>query len=134
MSRVATGAHYPGGPLGPVVLVVASMVLGTVFSALSNVFSMTLRQRESIIGMSIFLLLPLTFLSTAFMAKSLMPGWMQAIASRNPLNWVVQIGRSALSAQPDWGAIGVRCGGLLVLAVACVAVSVATFRSYQKNV
>ena len=46
----------------------------------------------------------------------------------------VQIGRSALSAQPDWGAIGVRCGGLLVLAVACVAVSVATFRSYQKNV
>jgi len=26
------------------------------------------------------------------------------------------------------------CGGLLVLAVACVAVSVVTFRSYQKNV
>ena len=25
-------------------------------------------------------------------------------------------------------------GGLLVLAVACVAVSVATFRAYQKNV
>jgi len=47
---------------------------------------------------------------------------------------VVQIGRSALSAHPDWGAIGVRCGLLLVLAVACVAVSVVTFRSYQKNV
>jgi len=46
----------------------------------------------------------------------------------------VQIGRSALSAQPDWGAIAVRCGGLLLLAVACVAVSVVTFRSYQKNV
>ena len=59
---------------------------------------------------------------------------MQAIAARNPLNWVVQIGRTAVSAQPDWAAIGVRCGGLLVLAVACVAVSVVTFRSYQKNV
>ena len=81
-----------------------------------------------------FFMLPLMFMSSAFIQTSLMPGWMQAIASRNPLNWVVQIGRSALSAQPDWGAIGVRCGGLLVLAVACVAVSVATFRSYQKNV
>jgi len=78
--------------------------------------------------------LPLMFLSSAFMQTSLMPGWMQAIASRNPLNWVVQIGRSAVSARPDWGAIGVRFGGLLVLAVACVAVSVVTFRSYQKNV
>jgi hypothetical protein len=63
-----------------------------------------------------------------------MPGWMQAIASRNPLNWVVQIGRSAVAAQPDWGAIAVRCGGLFLLAVACVTVSVVTFRSYQKNV
>src|SRR6185436_280816 len=54
--------------------------------------------------------------------------------ARNPLNWVVQIGRSAVSAHPDWAAIGVRCAGLLVLAVACVAISVATFRSYRKNV
>ena len=68
------------------------------------------------------------------MQTRLMPGWMQAIASRNPLNWAVQIGRSAVSAAPDWSAIGVRCGGLLVLAVVCVAVSVLTFRSYQRNV
>jgi ABC-2 type transport system permease protein len=46
----------------------------------------------------------------------------------------VQAGRSALSTDPDWGDIGVRCGGLLVLAVVCVAVSVARFRSYQKSV
>jgi ABC-2 type transport system permease protein len=59
---------------------------------------------------------------------------MQAIAARNPLNWEVQIGRSALSASPDWSAIAVRGGGLLVLALICVALSVRTFRSYAKNV
>jgi ABC-2 type transport system permease protein len=63
-----------------------------------------------------------------------MPGWMQAIASRNPLNWEVQIGRDALSANPDWSAIAVRSGGLLVLALLAVAISVTTFRSYAKNV
>ena len=115
-------------------MVAASILVGVVFGALSNAVGMTLRSREAIIGVYTFFMLPLMFLSSAFMQTRLMPGWMQAIASRNPLNWVVQIGRSAVSAQPDWGAIGVRCGGLLVLAVACVAVSVATFRSYQKNV
>jgi ABC-2 type transport system permease protein len=128
------GARYHGGVAGVAVMVVASILLGVVFGALSNAVGMTLRSREAIIGVYTFFMLPLMFLSSAFIQTKLMPGWMQAIASRNPLNWVVQIGRSAVSGQPDWGAIGLRCGGLLVLAVVCVAVSVMTFRSYQKNV
>jgi ABC-2 type transport system permease protein len=128
------GAHYPGGIAGPVVVVVASILLGTVFGALSNACGMLVRQREAIIGINIFFMLPLTFLSSAFMAPTLMPGWMRHIAACNPLNWAVQAGRSALSTDPDWGGVALRCGGLLALAVACVAVSVATFRSYQKSV
>jgi len=131
---LAGGARYHGGVAGVAVLVAASILVGVVFGALSNTVGMLLRSREAIIGIYTFFMLPLIFLSSAFMLTRLMPGWMQAIASRNPLNWVVQIGRSAVSAHPDWGAIGVRCGGLLVLAVVCVAVSVVTFRSYQKNV
>jgi ABC-2 type transport system permease protein len=130
----AAGARYPGGPAGPVVLVVTSMLLGTVFSALSNVFGMTLRQRESIIGLSIFLLLPLTFLSTAFMAKSLMPGWMQAVASANPVNWALDGARSALAEHPDWGSALVHGGWLLALAAAMVWLSTLTFRAYQRTV
>ena len=131
---LAGGARYHGGVAGVTVLVAASILVGVVFGALSNAVGMLLRSREAIIGIYTFFMLPLMFLSSAFIPTQLMPGWMQAIASRNPLNWVVQIGRSAVSAHPDWTAIAVRCGGLLVLAVVCVAVSVATFRSYQKNV
>jgi len=131
---LAGGARYHGGVAGVAVTVAASIGVGVVFGALSNAVGMTLRSREAIIGVYTFFMLPLMFLSSAFIQTSLMPGWMQAIASRNPLNWVVQIGRSAVSAAPDWGAIGVRCGGLLVLAVVCVAVSVLTFRSYSKSV
>jgi len=131
---LAGGARYHGGAAGVAVLVAASILVGVVFGALSNATGMLLRSREAIIGVYTFFMLPLMFLSSAFMRTELMPGWMQAIASCNPLNWAVQIGRSAVSAHPDWGAIGVRCGGLLILAVACVAVSVVTFRSYQKNV
>src|SRR6201994_4514155 len=131
---LAGGARYHGGLAGVAVMVAASILVGVIFGALSNAVGMTLRSREAIIGVYTFFMLPLMFLSSAFIPTQLMPGWMQAIASRNPLNWAVQIGRSAVSAQPDWAAIGLRCCGVFVLAGACVAVSVAPFRSYKKTV
>jgi ABC-2 type transport system permease protein len=131
---LAGGARYAGGVTGVVVLVVAADLVGIVFGALSNMTGMLLQNREAIIGVYTFFMLPLMFMSSAFMVTRLMPGWMQAIASRNPLNWVVQIGRDALSASPAWSAIAVRGGGLLALAVACVALSGLTFRSYTRSV
>jgi ABC-2 type transport system permease protein len=130
----AGGARYPGGVAGIIMLTLAAVLVGVLWGALSNMVGMLLRSREAIIGVYTFFMLPLMFLSSAFMQPSFLPGWMQAIASRNPLNWEVQIGRSVLSASTDWAAVAVRGGGLLVLAALCVAISVTTFRSYAKNV
>ncbi|MEV4974366.1 ABC transporter permease [Streptomyces scopuliridis] len=128
------GARYPGGEGGLIVLVAASILLGTVFGALSNALGMLVRERESIIGINTFLLLPLTFLSSAFMAPSQMPSWMATIADFNPVNWAMVAGRSALAADPDRGDVLTRGGALLALAVAAVWLSTCTFRSYQKSV
>ncbi|MFD9331934.1 ABC transporter permease [Streptomyces sp. NPDC060065] len=128
------GADYPGGIGGVLILIVASVLLGTIFGALSNALGMLVQERESIIGINTFLLLPLTFLSSAFMAPSQMPGWMRHIADFNPLNWAMVAGRSALSADPDWGDVLSRGGALLALAVAAVWLSIRTFRSYQRAV
>ena len=130
----AGGVSYPGGAVGMVVLIVAAIEVGVLWGALSNMTGMLLRAREAIIGVYTFFMLPLMFLSSAFIPTSFLPGWMQAIAAWNPLNWEVQMGRSALSASPDWSAIAVRGVGLLVLAVICVALSVRTFRAYARNV
>jgi ABC-2 type transport system permease protein len=131
---LAGGVSYPGGAVGITVLTAVSILVGVFWGALSNMTGMLSRSREAIIGVYTLCMLPLIFLSSAFMQPSFLPGWMQAIASRNPLNWEVQIGRDALSASPDWAAIAVRAGGLLVLAVLAIAISVRTFRSYARNV
>ncbi|ANS64046.1 ABC-type drug export system [Streptomyces lincolnensis] len=128
------GADYPGGIGGIAVLVLAAVLLGTVFGALSNALGMLVRERESIIGINTFLLLPLTFLSSAFMAPSQMPSWMRHIADFNPLDWAMVAGRSALAGDPDRGAVLWRGGALLALAVAAVWLSIRTFRSYQRSV
>lgn len=115
-------------------LLVCAILLGTVFGALSNAMGMLVRQRESIIGINTFLLLPLTFLSSAFMAPAQMPSWMADIADFNPVNWAMVAGRSAMASDPDWGDVLSRGGPLLVLAVVAVWLSTRTFRSYQKSV
>jgi ABC-2 type transport system permease protein len=130
---MAGGARYPGGVAGVAVVTIAAVLVGVLWGALSNMTGMLLRSREAIIGVYTLFMLPLMFLSSAFMQPSFMPGWMQAIASRNPLNWEVQVGRSALSAAPDWAGIAERCGGLLALAILGVIISVTTFRTYAKN-
>lgn len=128
------GADYPGGAGGVAVLVLASVLLGTVFGALSNALGMLVRERESIIGINTFLLLPLTFLSSAFMAPARMPGWMRHIADFNPLNWAMLAGRSAMSADPDWGVVASRGGALLGLALIGVWLSIRALRSYQRSI
>src|SRR5262249_55439323 len=130
----AADAHSPGGVAGVLVLIAASVLIAVVFSAFSTTIGMLARQRETIIGINTFLLLPLTFLSTAFMAEALMPHWMRVVANCNPINWALEAGRSAMSANPDWARVGIQGGGLAVLAIAVTALSVLMFRAYQKSV
>jgi ABC-2 type transport system permease protein len=130
----AAGARYPGGIAGVLVLLVACFLLGAVFSALSTVMGLMVRQRESIIGLSIFLLLPLTFLSSAFMARDLMPGWIRVAAGLNPVNWAVEASRTALDHDPHWGTVGRLGGGLLALAALMVWLSTRSFRGYQRSI
>jgi ABC-2 type transport system permease protein len=130
----ASGARYPGGPLGVLVLLVVAVLLGTVFSALSNTVGMLVRQRETIIGLNTLLLLPLTFVSTTFMNETLMPGWMRTVAAWNPVNWAVEVAREALAERPDRGDVALPAAALLLLAVVTVWLSTRTFRTYQKSV
>ncbi|WP_372352021.1 ABC transporter permease [Streptomyces sp. KL116D] len=131
---LAGGASYPGGLVGIVILVVTSVLLGTIFGAFSSALGVLVQERESIIGINTFLLLPLTFLSSAFMAPAQMPSWMRHVADFNPLNWAMVAGRSAMSAHPDWPSILLRSGALLTLALSAIWLSTHTFASYQRKV
>jgi len=130
------GARFEGGIVGLAVLLVASMLLVFTFASLSNAVALSVRQRESVIGINQFMVLPLTFISAAFMPLSLTPDWLQTLAKINPVNWAVEAGREALTAGPgttDWTLIGVRLLGLLVIAILCGALATRGFRSYQKS-
>lgn len=127
------GARFESGPLGFAVLLVAAVLLAATFGAISNALALTLRQRESVIGANQFLVLPLTFLSAAFMPLGLVPGWIATVARFNPVNWAVEAGREALVASPDVAYVAMRLAGLVVVAILAAALATRAFRSYQRS-
>jgi ABC-2 type transport system permease protein len=131
---LAIGASYPGGVVGMAALTVCSVLLGTAVGALSNAVALLSRKEETMIAVSNFILLPLTFLSSVFMAQALMPGWMQSVAKYNPVNWAVEAGREGLAASPDWSVVFTRMGWLALLTVVCTWLATRAFRAYQKSI
>jgi ABC-2 type transport system permease protein len=128
------GATYPGGLAGLSALTVCAVLLGTAIGALSNGVALLSRREETMIAVSNFVLLPLTFLSSVFMAQALMPQWMQDVAQYNPVNWAVQAGRAALAANGDWSIVFSRMGYLVIFTVVCTWLATRAFRVYQRSI
>src|SRR5207237_1129273 len=79
------------------------------------------------------IVLPLTFLSSTFLATNLIPRWMQHAADFNPVNWTVTAGRTATSAHPHWGLAASRAGFLTALHAVCLAFATSASRSCHRS-
>jgi ABC-2 type transport system permease protein len=130
---LAAGARYPAGPAGVLATLGCAVLLAMIFAALSNAMALLLRQQEALIGLSQFLTLPLTFLSSVMMAPESMPAWVSQVARYNPVDWAAVAARSALSGAPDWALIAERGGLLLALAAVLAAAATRAFRAYQRS-
>jgi ABC-2 type transport system permease protein len=131
---IAAGARYDGGVAGYAVTVVASMLVGTAFGSLSNAVALLTRQQEALIGISQFVSLPLTFMSSIMIDPSVAPHWVNVAARFNPVDWAAIAARQALSADPDWSSVA-RHGAYLTAFTLLVAwLSTRAFRTYQRSV
>jgi ABC-2 type transport system permease protein len=129
----ALGADYKGGIGGVLILIVLASLLGAAFASLSNGLAVIARQRETLIGAVTAVILPLTFLSSALMQQSLVPGWIRTVARFNPVNWAVEAGRSAAMQTIDWGLVASRFGLLAALAILCALFATRAFARYQRS-
>jgi ABC-2 type transport system permease protein len=129
---LALGASYAsvGGVL---VLILTASLLGGAFASLSNGLALHARQRETLIGAVSFVLLPLTFLSSALMQRSLVPSWIREVSDFNPVNWAADAGRSAAMGHTDWGMVGTHLALLTGLLIVCAWFATRAFSAYQRS-
>ena len=128
----ALGARPHGGPLGLLAVLLAAALLGSAFASTSCGLALITRRQELVIAAMNFIVLPLTFLSSMIMTRNLMPGWIQAVARVNPVDWAVTVARRSFEGEvtPDL-AISLLLLASCTLASALFARS--AFRRYQRT-
>ncbi|MCS3842903.1 ABC transporter permease [Microbacterium sp. AK031] len=119
-------------PLGLVVGLALLAVFGVGLGALSYSLALASKNREWLFwGVQQTLIFPLLILSGMLLPLDDGPAWMRAVASVNPVNWVVQAERALLSG--DFANVTVAWGWISALAVAIVGLVVGVRAMRRSN-
>ncbi|MEU0986102.1 ABC transporter permease [Streptomyces sp. NPDC005953] len=82
------GYRPDGGIVGIALGVLVLMVFSFSFSWVWTMFGLLLRSEKSVMGVSMMVIFPLTFLSNVFVDPKTMPGWLQAFVNNSPVTHV----------------------------------------------
>lgn len=86
---LALGAHVVTGLGGIVAIVLIAELFSFVFVAFSNIVGLVTHRSNATALISNFITLPLVFLNSSFVPRSLLPAWIQTISAFNPVTYGV---------------------------------------------
>ncbi|SDK52239.1 ABC transporter permease [Streptomyces indicus] len=123
--------YRPDGNVIGVVLGIGLLILFSfAFSWIWTMFGLLLRSEKSVMGVSMMVLFPLTFLSNIFVSPTTMPGWLQAFVNNSPITHLATAVRGLMAG--DWPAADIAWSlgwaGLLLLVFGPI-----TMRLYAKK-
>ncbi len=124
------GYRPHGGVLGVVAGVALLMVFAFAFSWIWTMFGLLLRTEKSVMGVSMMVIFPLTFLSNVFVDPKTMPGWLQAFVNNSPVTHVATAVRELMAGNWPAADIGWTLGWSAVLLVVFGTV---TMRLYNRK-
>ncbi|WP_020119436.1 ABC transporter permease [Streptomyces canus] len=95
--------YRPDGGVGGVAAGIALLVVFSfAFSWIWTMFGLLLRTEKSVMGVSMMVIFPLTFLSNVFVDPRTMPGWLQAFVNNSPITHLSSAVRELMAG--DWPA------------------------------
>ncbi len=97
------GYRPAGGFMGVIAGIGLLVVFSFAFSWIWTLLGLILRTEKSVMGVSMLVLFPLTFLSNVFVQPTTMPGWLQAFVDVNPVTHLVAAVRAMMDGNWDSG-------------------------------
>lgn len=124
------GYRADGGVVGILLGVALLMVFAFSFSWIWTMFGLMLRTEKSVMGVSMMVIFPLTFLSNVFVSPETMPGWLQAFVNNSPVTHVATAVRELMAGNWPAADIAWSLGWSALLLVVFGAV---TMRLYNRK-
>ena len=85
---------HSNGVLPAILMVLLSIVFGVAICCIAAFTGLAIGDEESVQAFGLIWLFPITFLSSAFVPISTMPGWLQAFANNQPVTYVIDTMRA----------------------------------------
>jgi ABC-2 type transport system permease protein len=100
------GFRPAGGVAGVLLSVALLLVFSFSLSWIWTALGLILRTPNSVMGVSMMVLFPLTFVSNIFVDPQTMPSWLQAVVGANPISHLVTAVRGLMDGTVTAGQIG----------------------------
>jgi ABC-2 type transport system permease protein/oleandomycin transport system permease protein len=90
----AVGFRFQNGAGGAIAMIVLAVVFGVAISCVSAFVGLAIGDEEAVQAFGLIWIFPITFLSSAFVPISSMPGWLQAFANNQPVTYTIDAMRA----------------------------------------
>lgn len=123
----AFGARVAGGIPAVLVLVLLGMISALAIGGLTSALGLRTGSQE-VVQNSFPLIFVLLFVSSAYFPTSLMKGWYKAVATHNPVSWLIDAARELVIVGWSWKAAATTLGIAAIGAVLGVLIAIWQFR------
>ncbi len=128
---IIMGYRPGGGVPGVIAGVLLAMVTGWSLAWMFMYIGTVAKSAQSVTSLSVMVLLPLTFVSNAFVPADTLPDWLKTLVNFNPVTHVVTALRDLLNHGSVTSSVGVALLGCVVVVAIFVPLTV---RSYSRKV
>ncbi|HMK93750.1 MAG TPA: ABC transporter permease [Thermoleophilia bacterium] len=125
------GASLATGVGGLLIILALSGLFGIAFAGVSFTAALLTRSEQATSAISL-LMFPVVFISTAFVPRAVMPGWMQGVNDWNPVTFQIEAIRRLMVVGYDWTAIGKAVLSLLIVGAILQTCTMFAFRRLTK--
>jgi len=124
------GYSPDGGVLGVLGAVALAIITGWSIAWIFTFVGTLARSAQSVQGISMLLLFPLTFLSNAFVPVDTLPGWLRDFVNVNPVSHLI----SAMRDLANHGTVSAEVGWTLLAGLVVIAIfAPLSVRSYRRH-
>lgn len=115
---VVLGFRPEGGPLGVILGVGLVLLFSFSLSWVWTALGLVMRSPEALMGISMTMLFPITFVSNIFVDPATMPSWLRSVVEANPMSHLTTAVRGLMAGEVEGGEIAwvlVACAVLVAV-------------------
>ncbi len=129
---LALGVRFETGILGILVFLLYGALWGLAFAGFPYAIALK-TGNPAAVNSSFVLFFPFAFLTTSFLPKDALTGWLSTIATYNPVTYVLEGLRSLITDGWEWGELAKGLGAILAVTVVSFGLASAAMRGRIKQ-